>query len=117
MSKKQPQDRKKKGAAERLRAEAGQMPGLEELASQELTIAGRAGEVTVQILENPLDWDAEVMSSLRDSDYLAAICGMLSTEDGQRLRAVRPSIGSLLEALMAPDDEAGESSLGEEQAS
>jgi hypothetical protein len=112
-----PQDHKQKGAADRLRDEASRLPGMDELAGLTLTVTGRNGEVTVTALDNPLDWDAEVIPSLREGDYLSAICGVLSTEDAARVRAVRPSIGSLLTALMEPAEESSEPSVGESQAS
>jgi hypothetical protein len=42
---------------------------------------------------------------------------MLTDEDAARLRAVRPTIGSLMTALMEPVEESSEPSLGESQAS
>jgi rRNA processing protein Krr1/Pno1 len=113
---KQPQDRKAK-AADRLRDEARQLPGLEEMAGLEITVSGRTGTVTVTTMESALDWDAECMAHLKSGDYLSAICGMVTDEDAARLLAVRPSIGSLLTALMEPSDESSEPSPGESQAS
>ena len=119
---KQPQDHKpKKGAAERLQAEALRLPLLDELRGISLTVSGRRGEVTVQALEDPLDWDAEVVSHLGHGDYLSAICGVLSEEDALRVRAVKPSIRDILSALMETSSEDGEGdgeeSVGESQAS
>ena len=113
---KQPQDRKAK-AADRLRKEAQALPGLDEMAGLEITVSGRAGSVTVTTMDSPLNWDAECMAFLKSGDYLSAICGMVSDEDGVRLRAIRPSIGSLLTALMEPAEESSEPSPGESQAS
>jgi len=117
---KKPQDHQKK-AAERLRDEAKKLPGIEELAGLSVSVSGRRGEVTVPIIDDPLEWGAEVMGLLRSGDYLGAICGMLTDEDAARLHAVRPTIGSLMTALMEPADEAGEESsepsVGESQAS
>jgi hypothetical protein len=110
-----PQDHKK--AAERLRDEAKKLPGIEELAGLSVTVSGRRGDVTVPVIDDPLEWDAEVMGLLRSGDYLGAICGMLTDEDAVRLRAVRPTIGSLMTALMEPVEESSEPSLGESQAS
>jgi hypothetical protein len=115
-SAKVPQDHKQK-AADQLRKEAAKLPQLEELAGLSLTVSGRNGEITVATLDSPLDWDADCMAFLREGDYLSAIVGMISTEDGLRLRAVRPSIGSLLTALMEPAEESSEPSVGESQAS
>ena len=118
---KQPQDHKQKGAADRLQAEARSLPGLDELRGVSVTIKGRRGEVTVKAIEDPLDWDAEVVTHLGTGDYLSAICGVLSEEDAARVRAVKPSIRDLLTALIEPneDDEEddGELSVGESQAS
>ena len=115
---KQPQDRQpKKAAIDRLRAEAKSLPGLDEMAGLTLTVSGRNGSATVTTMDSPLDWDADVIGNLGAGDYLSAICGMVSTEDGNRLRALRPSIGSLMAALMEPGDDTGEASPGESQAS
>lgn len=117
---KQPQDRKpKKSAVQRVRNEAGGSSVMAELAGRELSITGRHGQITVTTLGDPLDWDAEVVSFLREGDYLAAIIGMLSLEDGQRLRALRPSLKSLMEIVMGEGEHEDESepSLGESQAS
>lgn len=119
MGKKQPQDHKpKKSAAERVRNEASASV-LDDLAGRELTVTGRHGEITVTTLGDPLEWDAEVVSFLREGDYMAAIVGMLSLEDGQRLRALRPSLKSLMEIVMGDGEHEDESepSLGESQAS
>ena len=113
-----PQDRKpKKTAIDRLRDEAKSLPGLDEMAGITLEVSGRGGKTQVTTLESPLDWDAEVIGHLGSGDYLSAICGMCSDEDAARLRAVRPSIGSLMAALMEPVTETGEASPGESQAS
>ena len=120
---KQPQDRKpKKGAAERLQSEALRLPLLDELRGISLTVHGRRGEVTVQAIDDPLEWDAEVVSHLGHGDYLSAICGVLSDEDAAKVRAVKPSIRDILSALMEPNDaddaeDSGELSVGESQAS
>lgn len=115
---KQPQDRKKKQTAvDRLKSEAGTLPGLDEMAGLTLAVEGRNGKVTVTTLSSPLDWDAEVIGLLGSGDYLGAICGMVSTEEGAALRAVRPSIGSLMAALLEPVEETGEASPGESRAS
>ena len=120
---KQPQDRKpKKGAAERLQSEALRLPLLDELRGISLTVHGRRGEVTVQAIDDPLEWDAEVVSHLGHCDYLSAICGVLSDEDAAKVRAVKPSIRDILSALMEPNDaddaeDSGELSVGESQAS
>lgn len=117
MSPKQPQDRKRKATADALRAEAERLPGIEGMAGVELVVAGRHGEVTVTPMPNPLDWDADVYTFLREGDYLSAICGVVSEEDAAALRAVKPSIGSLLTALMEPTEGASEPPVGESQAS
>lgn len=115
---KQPQDHKpKQTAVDRLKAEAGSLPGLDEMAGLTLTVSGRNGSATVTTLDSPLDWDAEVIGLLAAGDYLGAICGMVSASDESALRAVRPSIGSLMAALMEPVEETGEASPGESQAS
>ena len=120
---KQPQDRKpKKGAAERLQSEALRLPLLDELRGISLTVHGKRGEVTVQAIDDPLEWDAEVVSYLGHGDYLSAICGVLSDEDDAKVRAVKPSIRDILSALMEPNDaddaeDSGELSVGESQAS
>ena len=112
---KQPQDHKKKAAAQ-LQAEASKVPGIAETENRRLTVVGRLGEVTVTTLDM-LEWGAEVPGFLRDGDYLGAICGMVSADDEQRLRASKPTLGAMMTAIYAPDDESGETSLGESQAS
>lgn len=112
---KQPQDHKKK-AVERLAAEASQVPGIAETEGRRLTIEGRLGAVTITTL-NMLEWDAEVPGFLREADYLGALCGMVSQEDAARLRAVKPTIGAMMTAVYASDEETGEASPGESQAS
>lgn len=115
---KQPQDHKpKKSAIDRVREEAKSLPGLDEMAGLTLKVEGRNGEVQVTTIESPLDWDAEVIHHLGAGDYLSAICGMLEDHDAARLRAVRPSIGSLMAALMEPVEDTGEESPGESLAS
>ena len=113
-----PQDRKpKQSALDRLRDEARNFAGFEEYAERELHVDGRLGSVTVETL-SPLDWDAEVLSAIARDDYLTAIVGMVSPSDGDRLRRVRPTIGSLMLAFAGvEEDESGEPSLGESQAS
>ena len=117
---KAPQDRKpKKSAVDKLRAEAKKSV-VDDLAGRELTIQGRRGTVAVTTLADPLDWDAEVMAFLRDGDYMSAILGMLSDEDGAQLRAIRPSIANVMNVVMGDDEDEGdasEPSLGESQAS
>lgn len=113
---KKPADRKRKQntALDRLRAE---MDGsaLGDMSGQEITFEGRSGTATVTILD-PFDWDAEVVSLLRQRDYFAAICGMVSLEDGARLRAVRPTLGDLMKQLIEPA-RPGDGDAGESQAS
>lgn len=118
---KQPQDHQPKqagpSALDRLREEARKFGGFEEYAERELTITGRLGSVTVTTL-NPLDWDAEVLSAISRDDYLTAIAGMCSEADGAAVRRVKPTIGSLMLAFAGvEEDESGEPSLGESQAS
>jgi hypothetical protein len=113
---KKPADHKRKGAVDQLRAEAANIPGISETEDRKLVIVGRIAEVTVTTL-NMLDWDAEVPGFLREGDYLAAICGMVSPEDAARLRASKPTLGAMMTAIYAPDDESGEASPGESQAS
>jgi hypothetical protein len=115
MGPKQPADHKRKASAERLREEAERLPGIESMAGVELTVSGRHGEVTVTPLPNPMDWDADVIGYLREGDYLSAVCGVLPDADGAALRAVKPSIGSLMAALNEPAG--SEPSVGEPQAS
>lgn len=113
----------KKGAAERLRDEAGGLPMLDQLRGLTLNVRGKRGEVTVQAIDDPLEWDAEVVSHLGHGDYLSAICGVLSDEDAARVRAVKPSIRDILTALMdsgesdEDGDGDGELSAGESRAS
>jgi hypothetical protein len=69
-----------------------------------------------------MDWDATVMTDLKEGDYLHALCGMLPDEDAMRLRAIRPTIGSMLAAIMQPavdanGEESSEPSPGESRAS
>lgn len=116
MTAKEPQDRKRK-ATERLREEAERLPGIEGMAGVELTVAGRHGTVTVTPMPNALDWDADVYTFLREGDYLSAICGVVSEEDAATLRAVKPSIGSILASLMEPAEQTSEPPVGESQAS
>jgi hypothetical protein len=120
---KKPQDHKpKKDAVDNLRAESLRLPMLDELRGLSVTVGGRHGKVTVQALDDPLDWDAEVVTHLGHGDYLSAICGVLSDEDAARVRAVKPSIRDILTALTEPVSDAdgngdGELSVGESQAS
>ncbi len=114
---KQPTDHKRKQSLDKLREEAERLPGIDGLAGIELTVDGRHGTATVHTMSNPLDWDADVYTFLREGDYLSAICGVVSDEDGAALRAIKPSIGSLLAALSEPTDETSEPSVGEPQAS
>lgn len=113
---KRPQDHKRKAAVEQLRAEAESIPGVAETENRTLTIEGRLATVTVTTL-NMLDWGAEVHSFLREGDYLSAICEMVSPEDGARLRASKPTVGTMMTAIYAPAEETGEASTGESQAS
>ena len=112
---KQPQDHQRK-AVDRLRSEASKVPGVAETQDRRLTIQGRLAAVTVTTL-NMLDWDADVPALLRDGDYLGALCGMVSVEDAAALRASKPTIGALMAAVYAEDEETGEASPGESQAS
>jgi hypothetical protein len=114
---KKPADHKRKQAIDRLRDEAERMPGLDGMAGVDLTITGRHGKVTVTPMPNPLDWDADVLAFLREGDYLSAVCGMVSEEDAAALRAVKPSIGSLMASLMEPVEETSEPPVGESPAS
>jgi hypothetical protein len=116
-AKKQPADHKRKQAIDRLRDEAERMPGIEGMAGVEITVTGRHGTVTVTPMPNPLDWDADVLSFLREGDYLSAVCGMVPEESAAALRAVKPSIGSLMAALMEPTEETSEPPVGESPAS
>jgi hypothetical protein len=114
----QPADHKpKKSSAERLREEAERIPGIEGMAGVELTVSGRHGSVTITPLANPMDWDADVFTFLREGDYLSAICGVVTEQDAAALRAVKPSIGSIMAALMEPDEETSEPPVGESPAS
>lgn len=115
---KQPQDRKPKAAIDQLRAEAADVPGLKEVAGSRVRVSGRSGTVTVTILDI-LDWLGEASGLARDGDYLGAYCGMVSDEDAVALRAIRPTVGSLMAAEVVGDDdeESGEPTLGELQAS
>lgn len=115
MSRKQPQDRKRK-AVDQIRAEASKVPGVAETQDRRLAVEGRLGAATVTTL-NMMDWDAEVPALLRDGDYLGALCGMVSVEDAALLRSVKPTIGALMTAVYAEDEETGEASPGESQAS
>lgn len=112
---KQPQDRQRK-AVERLRDEADSMPGIAETEDRRLTVEGKGGKVTVTTL-NMLDWEASVPGLLGAGDYLGALCGMVSDEDAAKLRACRPTIGAMMTAIYAEDEETGEASVGESQAS
>jgi hypothetical protein len=115
---KQPQDRKQKGAVDALRAEAANIPQFKEVAGSRVRVTGRSGTVTVTILDI-LDWLGEASGLAREGDYLGAYCGMVSDEDAARLRAVRPTVGSLMAAEVVTDDdeETGEPTVGESQAS
>jgi hypothetical protein len=122
-ARKQTSDHKPKAGAQRksplemLRAEMQAQGGLDELAGREVSIAGRTGaKVTVRILDDPLDWEAGVIAAFQGNDFLTAICGMISDEDALLLRKVRPTLGTLMAALM-DDGPDGELSLGESQAS
>lgn len=112
---KQPQDRQRK-AVDRLRAEAENVPGIAETQDRQLVIEGKVSTVTVTTL-NMLDWDASVPGLLAAGDYLGAICGMVSDEDAVLLRAARPTIRAMMTAVYAEDEETGEESPGESQAS
>src|SRR5689334_5479851 len=105
---KQPQDhQKKKDAVDRLRDEAASLPEMEDLAGLVIEVSGKQGKARVTLLDSPLDWDAGVPQYLRDSDYLEAICGMCSDSEAAKVRAVRPTIGDMLRALMEPIEETG----------
>lgn len=112
---KKPADHKKVKA---LKAEAEKMPGFKEVAGTRLRVTGRSGEAIVTILDI-LDWLGESQGMARDGDYLGAYCGMVSDEDAAALRAIRPTVGSLMtaEVLTDEDEKSGEPSLGESQAS
>lgn len=114
---KQPQDRKRK-AVDQLRTEAEDIPGFKETAGARVKVSGRDGEVVVTILDI-LDWLGEAHTLAREGDYLGAYCGMISDEDAARLRAIRPTVGSLMTAQIVDDeDEAkGQPNMGESQAS
>lgn len=117
---KKPQDHKRKADAdplEQVRAEAKGLPGLDAMAGIKITVTGRNGTATVTTIDDPFEWDAEVIGLLGAGDYLGAICGMLSDEEGTLLRAMKPSIRSLMSALMDAPEDSGEPSLGESQAS
>jgi hypothetical protein len=114
---KQPQDRKRK-AVDSLKAEAQQIPDFASMEGMRVKITGRDGEVVVTILDI-MEWLGEAQGLARQGDQLGAVCGMVSDTDAAALRAVRPTIGSLLaaEILTDEDEESGEPSLGESQAS
>lgn len=114
---KQPQDRQKK-AVEKLQTEAAKLPGFKEVAGARIRVSGRGGTVTVTILDI-LDWLGESTGLAAQGDHLGAYCGMLSDEDAAALRAIRPTVGSLMAAEVVTDDgeESGEPPLGESQAS
>lgn len=114
---KKPADRKK-SAADKLRAEAANVPGVKETAGARIRIEGRNGVAVVTILDL-LDWLGETSELHRQGDYLGAYCGMISDEDAAALRAVRPTIGALLSAdvLTDDDEESGEPTVGESSAS
>ena len=117
---KKPQDRKrKKSPAEKLRDEVRATSGIDDLAGRAFTIETRQGPITVTTLPDPLDWDASLMSDLRDGDWLAVVVGMLSTEDGARLKAARPPLRAMMDVVMGnlDDEDEPEPSLGESQAS
>lgn len=119
---KKPADHKvKKSAADALRTEAQALPDLEQMLGREVSLDTRDGVVTVSILPDPFDWDAEIDSLLlrRPPDYFNAFLGMLSTEDGARLKEARPTVRGLLDALAGLNDEveSSEPSPGESQAS
>ena len=116
MSKKQPQDHKKKGAVDALAAEASKVPGIAETENRTLVIEGRLGTAKVTTL-GVMDWDADVFGFLGTGDYLSALCGMVSPEDAAILRSVKPSVRAMMTAVYDQDEESGEASVGESQAS
>ena len=130
----QPQDhRPKKAAVERLRDEAT----AEALATigRKIVLSGRRGDVTVTVLDDPLEWGIEASElieewSRRDPEsggikalelkrFLMAV---VSVADADRIRAIEPTSASLSQAADAILDSGdsgaeGEPSLGESQAS
>jgi hypothetical protein len=115
---KKPQDHKRKDAAALLQAEASKIPGLQETEGRKLTFEVEGGPPITVTTRSVLKWKGSVQGFLREGDYLAAFCGMVSPEDAAILRAADPDIESLMTALYAPaDDGAGEASPGESRAS
>ena len=112
---KQPQDHQKKGV-DRLQAEASKIPGIAETENRQLVIASEGGPITVTT-RPMLKWKGSVVSRLREGDFLEAICGMVSPEDAARLRMADPELEELMTAVYADDEESGEASPGESQAS
>lgn len=117
MTAKKPQDHQKK-AVQQLRTEASKVPEFKEVAGSRIRVSGRSGTVTVTILDI-MDWLGESTGLASQGDYLGAYCGMISDEDAAALRAIRPTVGSLMAAEVVTDDdeESGEPPLGESQAS
>lgn len=134
---KQPQDRQPKKAVARVREEA-QSSVVEGLLGKSLTVVGRVGSATVTVLEDPMEWDADVPEILDGwaraggaitAEVLPLLTRIISLEDGEKLKEIRPNLGAstaIARWLFGEDEETGEpdldatppvESLGESRAS
>lgn len=127
---KQPQDHRRK-TAKRLRDEATSADPMETLLGRVITIDGRAGSVDVTVLEDPLDWTAEVGEILAGwskaggiivGEVIPLLKGIVSVKDARRIDQVQPtqrSARDLVDVITGADgdDDSLEDQLGESEAS
>lgn len=125
-TKKARQATREQSAADRLRSEAEKLLGKGlDLSDLGGTLHGREGSVQIEVL-HPLDWDFDAQDRLETGDYAGFLQAVLSREEYDKARAVRPSNWQVLQwvtgvdrASSADGDEAADASedLGESPAS
>lgn len=118
-----PQDHKKK-AAKRVRDEA--VDPMDTLLGKEITVDGRAGSIVVTVLEDPLDWTAEVGEILAGwskaggiivGEVIPLLRGIVSVEDARRIEQVQPTQRTARNLVDVITGDAAGEELGESQAS
>jgi len=124
---KQPQDHQRK-AAKRVQQEA--TDPMDGFFGSKITVRGRLGEVTVTVLDDPMEFEDSVDVILAGwqraggvviGEVISMLKGIVSLEDARAIDAIRPTRGSAVEiANLLTDDGSGQSpedELGEAEAS
>lgn len=118
-AKKARQASREQSAAERLRTEAEKLLGKGlDLSDLGGTLHGRNGSVSLEVL-HPLDWDFDAQDRLETGDYAGFLQAVLSAEEYEKARTVRPSNWQVLQWVTGVDrapaaDESASSAAAED---